>query len=155
MVSRSDRSTRWRDAGVALTTYAVLLAAMRVPLQPLQAPGYLLVLGFDAVQNPLAPGLGGGAFQVALGGYLLALAGLAAAVAGRLRRRFGPAGPLRYGVAGAVLAFLLYAVAVLGAMLLGALSPAWSPVALGLLAGLVGLWVGWRLGGVAPRAGRG
>lgn len=155
MVPRSDRRTWWRDAGVALAVYAVLLAVMRLPLQPLQGPGYVLLLGFDAVQNPLAPGLGGGAFQVAFGGYLLALAALAGAVADRLRRRFGPAGPLRYGVAGAVLAFLLYAVAVLGAMLLGALPTAWSQVAAGLLVGLGGLWVGWRLGAIAPRAGRG
>ncbi|MFB6353479.1 MAG: hypothetical protein ABEJ92_05280 [Halobacteriales archaeon] len=149
---RRHRTTLF-DGAVALGLYVVLVAAMRVPVPGVGAPGYLLVLGFDAVQNPLAPGLGGGAFQVAFGGYLLALAGLAGAVAGRLRRRFGPGGVLRYGVAGAGLAGLVYAVGVLVAMVVSALPPDWSPVAVAAIVGLAGLWAGWRLAGRAGAAG--
>lgn len=135
------------DAGVALALYAVLLALMRLGYQPLQVPGYLLVLGFDAIQNPLAPGLGGGAFQVAFGGYVIGLAAVAGAVARRLRRRFGPAGRLRYGLAGAVLAFVLYALVVIVGVAVSALPDGWSPVAIAVVVGLLGLWSGMRLAG--------
>lgn len=149
---RRHRTTLF-DGAVALGLYVVLLAAVRVPIPGVGTPSYLLVLGFDAVQNPLAPGLGGGAFQVAFGGYLLALAGLAGSLAGRLRRRFGRGGVLRYGIVGALLAGVLYAAAIVAAMFVTALPPDWSPVAVAAVVSVAGLWVGWRLGGRAGAAG--
>lgn len=141
------------DGAVALGLYVILLAAVRVPVPGLGTPSYLLVGGFDAVQNSLAPGLGSGAFQVAFGGYLLALAGLAGAVAGRLRRRFGAGGVLRYGIVGAVLAGLLYALGVVVAMSVTALPPDWSPIAVAAVVSVAGMWAGWRIAGRVGAAG--
>ena len=135
---------------VALAVYVGLLALLRVPVQPLQVPGYLLVLGFDALQNPLAPGLGGGAFVVALAAYLLGLAAVAGWLAGRLRRRFGPAGPLRYGVAGAALAFAGVTLLVLLATFVPHFAGNWTPLLVAAATALASLWVGWRLAGARP-----
>ena len=106
----------------------------------------MLILGFDAVQNALAPGLGGGAFQVALGGYLLGLAGLAGVVGGRLRRRFGPGGVLRYGIVGALVAFVGYALVIAVVIATSSLPAGWSPVVVALAVAAAGLWTGSRLG---------
>lgn len=148
----ADRRHLYRDAGVAVGLFAVLLALTRFGFGPAGIPGYVLVLGFDAVQNPLAPGLGGGAFQVALGAYLLGLAGLAGGIAARLRRRFG-SGTLRYGLAGAVLAFVLYALVVALAVGVTALPEGWSPVVVAAVVGLGGLWAGTRLASRREPAG--
>lgn len=141
----ADRRVFLRDAGVALGLYVLLLAAMRVQFQPLQIPGYLLVLGFDAIQNPLAPGLASPLFEVALGLYLAGLAAIAAALAGRLRRRFGPAGRLRYGLAGALLSVGIYALAVLVLVFMPNYRGNVSPLLIAAAVGLAGLWAGMRL----------
>jgi MFS family permease len=141
----ADRRVFVRDVGVALGLYVLLLAAMRVQFQPLQVPGYLLVLGFDAIQNPLAPGLHSPLFEAALGLYLAGLAAVAAALAGRLRRRFGPAGRLRYGLAGAVISVGLYALAVLFAVFVPNYRGNVSPLLIAAAVGLAGLWAGMRL----------
>lgn len=141
-----------RDAGVALAFYVLLLALARVPLQPLQVPGYLLMLGFDAVQNRLAPGLGGGGFQVAFGAYLLALSAVGGTAAARFRRQFGPAGPVRYGVAGALVAVGLLALAVLLVVFVPFFTGSWTPLAIAAVTGLAGLWIGWRLAAAGPRS---
>lgn len=141
----ADRRVFLRDAGVALGLYVVLLAALRVQFQPLQIPGYLLVLGFDAIQNPLAPGLASPLFEAALGLYLVGLAAVAAALGGRLRRRFGPAGRLRYGLAGALLSVGLYALAVLVLVLVSNHRGNVSPLLIAAGVGLAGLWAGMHL----------
>lgn len=147
------RPNRIRDALVALVVLGGLAGLSRVGVWPLSLPGHALLAGFDAVQHPLAPGLGGGARRVALGAYLLGLAGLGATIAGRLRRRFASGGHLRYGVAGAVLAPLVFGAAYLLARIVLALPADWTPLATGGLVGLVGLWAGWRLGGSRSRPG--
>jgi hypothetical protein len=67
--------------------YVVLLGlvglALAVRFQPTQVPGYLLLVGFDFLQNPLAPGLSGLAFDATFHLYLLALSVLGAAVVGQ------------------------------------------------------------------------
>lgn len=141
-----------RDAGVVLAFYVLLLALARVPFQPLQVPGYLLALGFDAIQNRLAPGLGGGGFQVAFGAYLLALSAVGAAAAARLRRRFAPAGPVRYGVAGALVAVGVLALVVLLVVFVPFFTGSWTPLAIAAATGLAGLWLGWRLAATGTRA---
>lgn len=152
MVSVLHRRPWRRDLLVALGCYGVLLALLQLQVQPLQLPGYLLILGFDAVQNHVAPGLGGGAFQAALGAYLFGLAAIAATIAARLRRRFGPAGPVRYGVAGAILAFTAYGLLAGFASLVRLFTGELPAPLLALVAGLAGLWIGWRLAGPGPRA---
>lgn len=134
-----------RDAAVALAVYLVLLALTQLRYSPIAAPGHAIVLGFDAVQQQLAPGLRGGAYVVAVASYVLGLVALAGRVAGRLRGRFG-AGGLRYGIVGAVIAVVAYAVAVTLGFLVSALPASWSPVAIATIVGLVGLRAGWRLG---------
>lgn len=142
--SRADREYL-RDGGVALGLFGLLVVATRTPFPPVRLPGYLFVYGFDAAQEALAPGLGGGAYQVALAGYVLGLAAVGGAIAGRLRRRYGPAGPLRYGLVGGVLAVGLYALVVLGALVVAVLPASWSPLVIAALVGLAGLWSGMRL----------
>lgn len=141
----ADRRVFVRDAGVAIGFYVLLLAAMRVQFQPLQIPGYLLILGFDAIQNPLAPGLTSPLFEAALGLYLAGLAAVAAALAGRFRRRFGPAGRLRYGLAGALLSVGIYALAVLVLVFVPNYRGNVSPLLIAAAVGLAGLWAGIRL----------
>lgn len=139
------RRDRVRDAGVAFGLYVLLLAAMRIQFQPLQIPGYLLILGFDAIQNPLAPGLASPLFEAALGLYLLGLAAVSAAIADRLRRRFGPAGRLRYDLAGALLSVGLYALAVLVLVFVPNYRGNVSPLLIAAAVGIAGLWAGMRL----------
>ena len=78
----TERTTpRERDAGVALavllSTYA--LGGVGFP------PGYFLMASFDVVQNPLWPGLGGTAFEIAVFCYCCVLAIAGAVVTSRVR----------------------------------------------------------------------
>ncbi|SFR33873.1 hypothetical protein [Halogeometricum limi] len=70
--------------GVAYLALVGLVAlAFALRFQPTQVPGYLLLVGFDLLQNPLAPGLTGLAFDVAFHLYLVIVAVLVASVVGR------------------------------------------------------------------------
>lgn len=134
-----------RDAGVALGLFAVLLAFTRLRFQPVQVPGYLLILGFDAPQNRLLPSLGGVGYQLGFGLYLVGLAAIAGRIAAWLRRRFGDAGALRYGIAGGLLAIVLVllaaAVVILGPNAIQVPGPVLAAAAVGL----AGLWLGMRV----------
>ncbi|MFB6361147.1 MAG: hypothetical protein ABEH59_07470 [Halobacteriales archaeon] len=142
----AGRRTYIRDVSVALALFLGLLALTRLQFQPVQIPGYLLMMGFDAPQNALLPGLGGPTYTVLFGLYLVGLAALGGRIAGRLRRRFGGGGRLRYGLGGGVLAVLLI---LLGAAVVIAVPNARqvpTPVAIALAVGLAGLWLGMRFG---------
>jgi len=73
-----DRALRILAGRDVLVAYLVLLGfivvafAVRIPL--VQIPGYLLIVGFDLLQNPLAPGVTGTLFDVLLAAYLYLLA---------------------------------------------------------------------------------
>lgn len=144
-MSHRSRPRALRDAAVALLVFAVLLGAMRLQFPPVQLPGYLLVLGFDVVQNPLLPRLGVVAHQAVFGLYLVVLALAASVLASRLRRRFGPASSLRYGVAAAFLVAGLVALVVLVTVLIRNFTGNVSPLLLALAVGFTGLWAGLRL----------
>jgi hypothetical protein len=77
---RRPTSTAVGVAYLALVGLVGLAFALR--FQPTQVPGYLLLVGFDFLQNPLAPGLTGVAFDVAFHAYLVVLAVLVASVVG-------------------------------------------------------------------------
>lgn len=144
-LSMSPRSPPLRDAGVGILVFAVLLGVMRIQFQPVQLPGYLLVLGYGAVKNSLLPGLGGVAQSAVFGLYLLGLAVATSVLAARLRQRFGPAGPFRYGLAAAFIVVGGVALGVLLIVLVRNFTGNVSPLLLALTVGLVGLWAGLRL----------
>lgn len=144
MVS-ADRRPFLRDAGVALGLFAVLLAFTQLRFQPVQIPGYLLILGFDAPQNRLLPGLSGVGYRLGFGLYLLGLAAIAGRTAAWLRRRFGDAGGLRYGIAGGLLAILLILLAAAVVVLGPDASQVPGSVVAAVAVGLAGLWLGMRV----------
>lgn len=59
-------------------TFLVLLALVGVMavvrIRVLQVPGYLVLVGFDLIQNPLFPGLSGSGFTALFALYLYSLA---------------------------------------------------------------------------------
>jgi hypothetical protein len=134
-----------RDAGVALALYLLLLALTQLSLPAVQIPGYLLIVGFDAPQNTVLPGLSGVGYPALFGLYLGGLAALAGRLASRLRRRFGPAGRLRYGLAGGLLAIVLVLLAAAVVIAMPNVRQVPGPVVLAVAIGLAGLWVGTRL----------
>ncbi len=74
-----------RDTIVATSTIVGLyVVAGRVPLQPLQIPGYLLIVGFDILEILFGPVRDN--YTLFFGGYLVGV-GVLAATAGRLLRR--------------------------------------------------------------------
>ncbi|MDS0299396.1 hypothetical protein NDI76_11650 [Halogeometricum sp. S1BR25-6] len=89
-----------RDVAVCVAVVVALYALMRVPFQPLQIPGYLLVVGFDWLEFAL--GSTGERYPFWFGAYLLGL-GVVGGLVARLFRtltvrtersgwRFGAAG---------------------------------------------------------------
>ncbi|MFC4553416.1 MULTISPECIES: hypothetical protein [Halorussus] len=141
----AERATpRERDAGVALAVLLSTYALGNVGFPP----GYFLIASFDIVQNPLWPGLGGTAFEIAVFCYCCILAIVGAVVTSRVRVRVrepsrGAEPTERWwagGVAGAcfVLGLLAFGFALFVA-LAGAVTPAL--IGGGTAAALVG--VGW------------
>lgn len=88
-----------------------------VQFQPAQLPGYLLIVGFDAVERVF--GGAGAAHSLLFAVYVFGLGSVGAAIAGRLRSRSGrtPRPWWRTGMAGAVAVLgslsLLFAVGLL------------------------------------------
>lgn len=144
-VSRRQRAFA-RDAVVATLVLAVLYGLLGVPVGPLQIPGYLLVVGFDALE--VAFGSAGGAYEVLFAAYLVGLGLLGAGIAGVLRARDGDSA-WRVATAGALAVVgtisLLFGLAVLVG------TDQWAPVAITGAAGLVLLALaGWLAGWVRP-----
>jgi hypothetical protein len=77
MDAETDRF-EWLVGRPVATTFLVLLALVvvmaLVRIQPLQIPGYLVLVGFDIIQNSLFPGVSGSAFNALFALYLYALA---------------------------------------------------------------------------------
>lgn len=128
-----------RDAAIATLVLVVLYGLMDVPFAPVQIPGYLLVVGFDALE--VAFGSAGGAYEALFAAYLVGLGLVGAGIAAALRARDG--GPAwRLATAGAVAVVgtlsLLFGLAVLVG------TGQWAPVAITGVAGLVLLALaGW------------
>lgn len=151
----ADRSLAWtgrhrldlRDGGVALSLFLLLLAiGATVPFAVLQLPGYLVLIGFDALQNGLVPGLGSGGYVVGFVAYLVVLGLVAVWFARLFRRSYGPADrPWRYGVAGGLLTLGLLAFAELILVLLpnsgGNLTPLLAVLGASLFGIIAGLWL--------------
>jgi len=151
----ADRSLAWtgrhrldlRDGGVALSLFLLLLAvATTVPVAAIQLPGYLLLVGFDALQNGLVPGLGTGLYAVGFAAYLLVLGLVAVWFAQLFRRTYGPANRAwRYGVAGGLVTVGLLAFADLLLVLLpnarGDPSPLIAVLGVILFGLIAGLWL--------------
>jgi hypothetical protein len=79
MVSnRRPPATAWLFGREVLWAFLVVVGlvavAPLVPVQVVQLPGYLLILGSDLIQNPLLPGLGGLAHTAFFALYLYAVA---------------------------------------------------------------------------------
>lgn len=149
----TERQRFYRDAGVALVFLLGLLALTRLDFTPVELPGYLVLLGFKAPMQTLVPGLRGGGEVVGFGGYLLGLAALSAAFAGRLRTRFGGDGRLRYGLAGAALALVTILLGAAVVITVPNLRQVPTPAVLATAAGLGGLWLGVRLAAARDGAG--
>lgn len=105
-----------RDVWVAFAIILGLVILGRsVVWQGLQIPGYLIVLGFDLLQNPLAPGLAGPAFWAGFLVYCYGLAVVAGTVTRRLRARVlddSTARTWRYPLAGVLVLLGVLAVGV-------------------------------------------
>lgn len=67
-------------AATFLVLVGVVAVSALVRIQAVQIPGYLVLVGFDLLQNPLAPDLSGSAFSAAFAAYLYGLAGVLAAI---------------------------------------------------------------------------
>lgn len=74
MNDRRETAYRLFAGRDVLAAYLVLLGLVWIGLvadsRALQIPGYVLLLGFDTVQNAVAPGLGSPFFDVYRAGYL-------------------------------------------------------------------------------------
>lgn len=142
----AGRRTYIGDASVALGLFVGLLALTRLQFQPVQIPGYLLIMGFDAPQNAVVPGLGGPAYTVLFGLYLVGLAGFGGLIAGRLRERFDGTARLRYGFVGGLLAVLLILLGAAVVIAVPNVRQVPMPVVIALAVGVAGLWLGMRFG---------
>ena len=113
------------DVWVAFVVILGLVAlALTVTWQGLQIPGYLVMVGFDLLQNPFAPGLGGLAFWIGFLLYCYGLAVLAGVVSRWLRVRVlgnRTRGTWRYPLAGVL---VLLGVLAIGVGLLPLIYPA-------------------------------
>lgn len=108
---RRARRAFARDFVGSVATVVALYALMRVPFQPVQIPGYLLVVGFDALEATF--GSTGRWYPLWFAAYLLGLGAVGAAVAHPLRTlavRTGSSG-WRFGLAGACVVVGLAALA--------------------------------------------
>lgn len=72
---RARRLLAGRDVPAVAAVLVALVALARVTsVRALQIPGYLVMVGFDLVQNPLLPGLGRVGFYLLYAVYVYALA---------------------------------------------------------------------------------
>lgn len=77
-----------RDVAAAFLVLVGLVAlAANVGVQALQIPGYVVLVGFDVLQNPLFPDAAGAAFTAAFAAYLWMVAVGVAAVYRWIRSR--------------------------------------------------------------------
>ena len=140
-----------RDAIVAaLTIVGVYGLGQGVQFQPVQIPGYLLIVGFDVLEAVF--GSAGRSYDVLFAAYLLGFGVVGAAVAYVLRRRAGETDVpgWRFGAAGALVVVgalsLFFALNVLGS---GGVTPALVTGATALvLLGVAG-WLAGLLGTTA------
>ena len=71
----NTRSLVGRDVWIMVAIFAGLIAVAKLtPVRVLQIPGYLLMVGYDLIQNPFFPGLSGLAFWGLYAIYIYALA---------------------------------------------------------------------------------
>jgi hypothetical protein len=101
--SPSTSRTFLRDVVVATLALAALYGlAWGVQFQPVQIPGYLLIVGFDAVAELVGPA--GSNYTIYFSLYVLGLGVVGAAVSAALRRQSHETDRLgvRIGVAGAL-----------------------------------------------------
>lgn len=147
-----ERTTR-RDAGVALALYLLLLGFTRAPFPPARVPGTVLIVGFDAPQHAVLPGLDGVGYPAVFALYLIALAAVGGRIASWLRGRFGAAGPVRYGLVGGLLAIPIGLLAAAVLVVGSTVNPIPAPMIGAAVAGFVGLWAGRRLAAWREPAG--
>lgn len=134
-----------RDVAAATAAVVVLYGLARVQFPPFQIPGYLLVVGFDAIEAVL--GSAGDAYRVLFGAYLLGL-GVAGGTVAHYVRRWSAGTDLpswRVGLAGGLAVIGTGALA-FAAVVASALSQP-TPVLITGTTGVVLLMLaGWLLG---------
>lgn len=146
-MAHAHRTPFLRDTVVATVALAALYALARgVQFQPVQIPGYLLVVGFDVVEHAIGPV--DAAFPALFAVYLVALGLVGATAVHAVRTRVPDVAVpgWRPGLAGALgvvgVLSLLFAVAIL----LG--TSQWEPVAVTGVAGVLLLGVAAWLAGL-------
>lgn len=87
-VERAARVLVGREVHWTVVVLALCVLATFLPVPALQVPGYLLLIGFDAPQNALLPGLGGVAYWAGFAGYLYVVSVLVGGVVRVLADRF-------------------------------------------------------------------
>lgn len=81
----TGRDVRWTFVGLLV----LVGIAFGVQVQPLQVPGYLVFVGFDALQNRFLPGVGETAFWSLFVGYCYLVAVLLVSLVRRVRVAHG------------------------------------------------------------------
>lgn len=146
-MEHTGRASIGRDVLVATAAVMGLYALGQASVPPFQIPGYLLIVGFDALEGVF--GSAGGSYQVLFVTYLLGV-GVAGGTVAHYARRWADVGKLpswRVGLAGALAAVGAVSLAFGSVVLVGTsqLGPVLvtagaGVVLLGLAAGL--LWLG-------------